>query len=218
LASGVAAGIIAGVAFGGDWRRLATLSLKLWPLLVVAVLLRLIGTIAVPNSPLVLYLASLLGVAFVAGANWRVPGAVLICVGTLLNLVVTTVNGGMPYDAIAVAAVSAPPPNDGLHVLMGSSSRLDFLSDVIPVGPIHSVFSLGDFLNALGGFLIPFMWLQPPAELVPAQSLRSPNFAYFWAAQLISRSADPVTLIALPYVTYQATHSALMTPLAAPIA
>jgi MFS family permease len=76
------------------------------------------------------------------------------------------------------------------------------------------VFSLGDFLNALGGFLIPFMWLQPPAEANAATTLRSPNFAFFWAAQAVSRFGDPITLIALTYVTYRATQSALATALA----
>jgi MFS family permease len=218
LASGVAAGIIAGVAFGGDWRRLATFSLKLWPVLVLAVGLRLVGTFAFPDAPLALYLTSLLGVAVVAGWNWRVPGAVLIAVGTSLNLLVVALNSGMPYDPVVAAAVGAPPPNDALHVLLRSDTRVEFLSDVIPVGPIHSVFSLGDFLNALGGFLIPFMWLQPPAEANAAKTLRSPNFAFFWAAQAVSRFGDPITLIALTYVTYRATQSALATALAVLIA
>ena len=218
LASGVAAGIILGVAFGGDWRRLATFNLKLWPVLVVAVALRLVGDFAFPDAPLALYLASLLGVAVVAGWNWRVPGALLIAAGTLLNLLVVGLNSGMPYDPVVAAAVGAPLPNDALHVLLRSDTRLEFLSDVIPVGPIHSVLSLGDFLNALGGFLIPFMWLQPPAEANAAKTLRSPNFAFFWAAQAVSRFGDPITLIALTYVTYRATESALATALAVLIA
>jgi MFS family permease len=218
LASGVAVGIIAGIAFGGDWRRLAGFSLKLWQILVLAVGLRLVGSFAFPNSPLELYLVSLFGVAFVAGWNWRVPGAALILLGTSLNLVVAVLNSGMPYDPVVAAAVEAPVPSDSLHVPLRSDTRLVFLSDVIPVGPIHSVLSLGDLLNALGGFLIPFMWLQPPADATPAQSLRSANFAYFWAAQVISRFGDPITLIALTYVTYRATQSAFATALAVLIA
>jgi MFS family permease len=218
LASGVVAGIIAGVAFGGDWRRLATFSLKLWPVLVLAVGLRLVGAFAFPDAPLALYLISLLGVAVVACWNWRVPGALLIAVGTSLNLIVVALNAGMPYDPVLAVAVGAPPPSDALHVLLRSDTRLEFLSDVIPVGPIHSVLSLGDFLNALGGFLIPFMWLQAPAEANAAKTPRSPNFAFFWAAQSVSRFGDPITLIALTYVAYRATQSALATALAVLIA
>ena len=218
LASGVAAGIIAGIAFGGDWRRLGTFSLGLWPVLVIAVGVRSIGTLVFPDAPLELYLASLIGVAVVALWNWRVPGALLIAIGTLLNLLVVALNGGMPYDPAVVAAAGAPRPDDALHVVLKPGTRLEFLSDVIPVGPIHSVFSLGDFLNALGGFLIPFMWLQPPAKPDAARTPRSPNFAFFWAAQAVSRFGDPITLIALTYVTYRATQSALATALAVLIA
>ena len=217
LASGVAAGILAGVAFGGDWRRLATFSLRLWPVLVLALGLRAIGYL-VPSSPLLLYLASLFGVALVAGSNWRVPGALLIVVGTGLNIFVSALNLGMPYDPAAASAVGAPVPNDGLHVVLRADTKLEFLSDVIPVGPLRSVYSLGDFLVALGGFLIPFMWLQPKADPTRGGTVRSPNFAFFWAAQVISRFGDPITLVALTYVTYRATGSALITAVAVLIA
>ena len=185
-------------------------------MLIVALGLRLIG--AFTPAPLGLYLVSLLAVAIVAAWNWRIPGAVLIVIGTALNLVVATLNSGMPYDQAAVAAVGAPLPRDGLHVILGPETRLGFLSDVIPVGPTRSVLSLGDFLIALGGFLIPFMWLQPPAEAARAKTLRSPNFAFFWIGQVISRFGDPITLVALTYVTYRATQSALLTALAVLVA
>jgi MFS family permease len=217
LASGVLAGLLAGIAFGGDWRRLASFSLRLWPLLVLALSLRAIGYL-VPTSPLAIYLASLAGVALVAAWNWRIPGALLIVVGTALNLFVAALNSGMPYEVAAAVSAGAPIPNDGLHIVLTNETRLGFLSDVIPVAPIHAVFSLGDFLVALGGFLIPFMWLQPPADAWPHRTLRSPNFAFFWAAQVISRFGDPITLVALTYVTYAATKSALLTAVAVLIA
>jgi MFS family permease len=46
------------------------------------------------------------------------------------------------------------------------------------------------------------------------QLLRSPNFAALWLAQVASRFGDPITLIALAYVSYVRTHSALVTALA----
>lgn len=50
---------------------------------------------------------------------------------------------------------------------------------------------------------------------VPAfQLLRSPNFGALWLAQVASRFGDPITLIALAYVSYVRTHSALITALA----
>ncbi|HEY8786728.1 MAG TPA: MFS transporter [Candidatus Limnocylindria bacterium] len=50
---------------------------------------------------------------------------------------------------------------------------------------------------------------------VPAiELIRHPNFGALWLAQVASRFGDPVTLIALTYVSYVRTHSALITALA----
>ncbi len=46
------------------------------------------------------------------------------------------------------------------------------------------------------------------------QLLRSPNFGALWLAQVASRFGDPITLIALAYVSYVRTQSALITALA----
>jgi MFS family permease len=46
------------------------------------------------------------------------------------------------------------------------------------------------------------------------QLLRSPNFGALWLAQVASTFGDPITLIALAYVSYVRTHSALVTALA----
>jgi len=44
--------------------------------------------------------------------------------------------------------------------------------------------------------------------------LRSPNFGALWLAQVASRLGDPITLIALAYLSYAQTRSALITALA----
>src|SRR6266545_6794937 len=218
LASGVIAGIAAGVAFGGDWRRLSTFTLHLWPLLVAASGLRLI-TFFLPQSSLLVYQVGFIGIGAVALANWRLPGSSLIAIGTFMNVLVIAVNSGMPYDVPTVIGVSARIPDDGLHVVLESGTRLPLLADIIPVGIGHAVYSVGDFLLAFGGFLIPFMWLQEsPATGAARREIRSANFAFFWLAQVISRFGDPITLVALVFVTYRATQSALLTAVAVAIA
>ena len=216
LASGVFAGIAAGVAFGGDWRRLASLNLKWWPLLVVAALLRAL-TRFFPQAELGIWIVGFIGIALVAARNGRLPGAALIAVGTFANLVVIFANAGMPYDLAVAKAVEAEIPNDGLHVLLTASTSLPFLSDIIPFGIGHAVYSIGDFLIGFGGFLIPFMWLQPPVD-AKAHSMRSANFAFFWLAQVISRFGDPITVVALWFVTYRATQSAFLSAVAVGVA
>jgi DHA3 family macrolide efflux protein-like MFS transporter len=214
LASGVVAGIAAGIAFGGDWRRLSTFTLYLWPLLAIGAGLRLVGYF-VPASPLAVYVIGLICVAIVAARNWRLPGAALISVGTFSNVLVVLVNSGMPVDMTVAAEIGAVPPPNGLHIELGPGTILPFLSDIIPVGIVPSMYSVGDFLIAFGGFLIPFLWLQAaPEEVAARHELRSTNFALFWLAQVISRFGDPITLIALTFITYRATGSALWTALA----
>ena len=214
LVSGVAAGIAAGVAFGGDWRRLGSLTLHYWPILALAVVLRVIGVL-IPTSPPQLYLSALVFVAIVAALNWRLPGALLVAVGTFMNVAVVALNSGMPFDPASAADAGIPFPTDGLHVQMSSGTVLPFLGDIVPVAIAGGLYSIGDFLIAFGGFFIPFSWLQAPAEAVAARhELRSSNFSLFWLAQVVSRFGDPITVIALTFVTYRATGSALFTALA----
>ena len=216
LVSGVAAGIAAGIAFGGDWRRLGTFYLQWWPLLVAASALRLF-LFFVPSADVPIYVVELIGIGVVAARNGRLPGAALIAIGTFANVLAIAVNQGMPYDASVLASVGGAPPRDGLHVVLSDATRLPFLTDIIPFGLEHGVFSIGDFVIAFGGFLIPFMWLQPEAD-AKRHDVRSANFAFFWLAQVISRFGDPITVIALAFVTYRATQSALLTAIAVGVA
>jgi len=216
LVSGVIAGIAAGVAFGGDWRRLATFTLRWWPLLVVASALR-VFTYLYPHADFAIDVLVLVGIGIVAAVNWRLAGAALIAIGTLSNVLVVLANTGMPYDPVTVAAAGAPTPNDSLHVLLSPNSRLPFLADIVPFGLIHGVYSIGDLLIAFGGFLLPFVWVQPEVDATKHE-LRSANFAFFWLAQVISRFGDPITLVALTFVTYRATQSALITAIAVGVA
>ena len=216
LLSGVALGIAAGIAFGGDWRRLSTFTLYLWPLLVIGAGLRLIGQF-IPTSPLAVYFFGLLCIAVVAGRNWRLPGAALISVGTFANVLVVLLNDGMPVDMDLAASIEASVPTNGLYIPLAPATVFPFLGDVIPVALpfFSSMYSVGDFLIAFGGFLIPFLWLQAtPEEVAGRLEMRSTNFALFWLAQVISRFGDPITLIALTFVTYRETQSAVLTALA----
>jgi MFS family permease len=222
LASGVLLGIAAGVAFGGDWRRLSTFTLRFWPLLIAASALRLV-TFFYPNAELLVYVVGFIGIGAVALGNWRLPGSSLIALGTFMNVLVIVLNSGMPYDLPTAISVGVRIPNDALHVVLDPTTRLPLLADIIPfaIGPLgftRAVYSVGDFMLAFGGFLIPFMWLQEsPAVDAARREIRSANFAFFWLAQVISRFGDPITLVALVFVTYRATESALWTAVAVAI-
>jgi hypothetical protein len=159
LVSGLVAGFVLGLASGGDWRNLQRLDLKLWPGLVIGVFARalapFLGGLALSAS-----IAGLLLVALVAIVNRAVPGAWLIGLGSLLNAVVTSANGGMPVDPGALAASGKPAPSDGLHVILGPETRIGFLADVLLVPVVNNIYSLGDVLLAIGGFWMTFRLLR----------------------------------------------------------
>lgn len=158
LVSGLLAGFIIGLAARGDWRNLQRLDLKLWPALFAGAVARVVapflGGLALASS-----IAGLFLVSFVALANRGLPGAWLIAVGSLLNVVVISINGGMPIDPGALVASGKPAPADGLHMISGPETRLAFLADVLLVPVINNIYSVGDVVLALGGFWMTFRLL-----------------------------------------------------------
>ena len=164
LVSSVALGVAGGLLFRGDWRRLGALRIRWWPVLAGAAALRVAGVLL--PLDLVAYLGGVLAVAVVALRNAALPGAPLIAIGSLLNALVITVNGGMPYDpAAAEAAMIRPLLNDRLHFEASADTRLAFLSDVIYLPIFRNVYSFGDVVIAAGGFWLPFQWLRTKTRL-----------------------------------------------------
>jgi Family of unknown function (DUF5317) len=159
LVSGLLAGLLLGLATGGDWRNLQRFDLKLWPALVAGVIARAAAPIA-GGLALATSLAGLVLVALVAVVNRALPGAWLIALGSSLNALVTFANAGMPVDPGALAASGKPAPSDGLHVLLGSDTRLPFLADVLLAPVVNNIYSVGDFVLAIGGFWMAFRLLK----------------------------------------------------------
>ncbi len=158
LVSGVAAGLLAGLLVGREWRRIANLHVVWLPLLVIALAARAAAPL-LPGFAFALYILALGATTVVAAANWRLAGAWLVGLGSALNLLVVVSNTGMPVDPSALAAADAPPLQDALHVGLDESTRLPSLGDKIPIALFHAVYSAGDFAIALGGFFLSFVTL-----------------------------------------------------------
>src|SRR6266542_641374 len=158
LVSGVVLGTLAGFAIGRSWRPLLALEFRWLPLLLAALAARGIANFLTPAA-LALYLFSLVGTAVAASANVRLPGAAFIALGGALNLATVLANGAMPVDVGALAAAGTSMPIDALHTQLGDATQLKGLSDVVPIPALRAVYSVGDFLIALGGFLLPFVLL-----------------------------------------------------------
>lgn len=159
LVSSVALGAVAGLLLGGDWRNLRALRLEWWQLAVGALGVRLLALVV--GLPVWAHVAAIVIVAVVAARNWRLAGAPLVALGSALNAVVIVVNGHMPFDAAAAAAVGAITlENDALHRRLGPDTHLPWLADVLPFGLFRAVYSVGDVIIAAGGFWIPFSALR----------------------------------------------------------
>lgn len=104
-----------------------------------------------------LVLASYGPLLALAALNRDMPGMWLVGVGVLMNFTVIAANSGMPV--LTEAALVAGGFNDSVtlvtdfkHVVMGPTSNLTFLGDVIPLRIFGQgqVISLGDVFLAVG--------------------------------------------------------------------
>lgn len=158
LVSGVALGIVAGLAVGRDWKPLLNAQVRWLLLLIGSLLIRVLAPL-VGDAGYPIYVAALTGTAVAAAANYKLTGAPVVALGGSLNLIVVLLNRGMPVDPSSLAAVGAQMPGDALHVYLDASTRVAVLADVIPVALIRSVYSVGDVVIAIGGFMVPFVLL-----------------------------------------------------------
>lgn len=159
LASSVVLGTLAGLLLRGDWRNLRTLRIHWWQLALVAFGIRIVGVLFALD--VAAYAVAILLSAVIAARNVHLRGAALVALGSSLNAAVVLLNGGMPVDQAAAAAVSAQTVlNDALHIPLDEHTRLPWLADVLPFPLFRSVYSFGDVLIAAGGFLLPFSALR----------------------------------------------------------
>lgn len=155
LISGIALGVVAGLASGGRIQRLALLRIRWWQVLALAALVR-VGAPLIGDLAAVAYVLAFVTIAAVAVANTHLPGMWLLTAGAASNCLVVAVNGGMPVDLGALAAAGAGLPGDRLHIELTDGTALAVLADRIPVSPFRGVYSIGDVLLAAAGFWMPF--------------------------------------------------------------
>jgi uncharacterized protein DUF5317 len=154
LTSGVVLGVAAGWALGGRIGRLADLRVSWWPLLAVAIAIRIFAPAF--GDSLVAWIVGFVIIVAVALVDRSLPGMSVIAAGAALNLLVVLANGAMPVDAAAAVLAGTTIPSDGLHRELREGDALALLADRIPVAPINRVYSAGDLVLAAGGFWVPF--------------------------------------------------------------
>jgi hypothetical protein len=177
--------VVVAVLRGGRLTNLSDIRLTLWWLLPIGFAMQW-ATGLLPDrswseaAGVAMILASYLPLLVVVIANRNRPGMWLAGLGVLMNFTVIALNGGMPVlsEAAAIAAGDASAQLDLAgnykHVVLGDSTLLPFLGDVIPVRifTIGQVVSMGDVFLAvgLGRFLEaelrrPVRWFRPGVKL-----------------------------------------------------
>lgn len=159
-----------GYALGGRLRHFEGMAIHWWPLAFLGLALqavplpefdalspRLVGAGALIASYVLL-------LAFLTVNRW-IPGAPVMAIGLLLNLLVVGLNGGMPVSAAAVERaggnVAVLEQGGSLkHHVATDEDLLPFLGDVIPIpDPVGIVLSIGDVLlyGGIAWFVIQVM-------------------------------------------------------------
>jgi hypothetical protein len=163
-------GLLLGFGLGGHISNVNRHPLQLTSLLLLSVLAQAAAELLPLGDTLGLsvVLVSYIGLTAFALANIRLVGMPVVLVGLLCNLVVISVNGGMPVRASAVLAAraAAPAELDSLDFgakrhLERADDRLTVLGDVVPVRPTREVLSFGDLILAVGIGDVLFRLLKP---------------------------------------------------------
>ncbi len=156
--------LITGWIRGGGLRRLTDLTIESWYLVIVSFIIQsslpFLSSLGLLGFRYPLLVVSYMILIYALIRNKETIGFLVAAIGTTLNFIVILFNGGMPVDtdglgSEAVARLASGA--DGIHVLLGPTTRLSILADIVPYplpAPFGGTASIGDILLGLGIFLI----------------------------------------------------------------
>lgn len=156
IAVAIVAGIVIGLVRGGSFERLAEASFRLWPLLILGIVVQ--GAAAfTADGAVPLILASYVLLLVFTAVNLHHAGMGVVFVGIALNVAVIGINGGMPVRADAIVAAGIVERDQTPSLDFGSKrhletedDRLTVLGDIIPVPVAEEVLSFGDLAMSVG--------------------------------------------------------------------
>lgn len=156
IAAAIVVGVLVGLLRGGRFANLGEAAFRLWPLLVLGVVVQGAAAFTGAGAVTVILLSYVLLIAFCA-ANLTHAGMGVVLVGIVLNLVVIGANGGMPVRADAIVAAGIATRDEVPDLEFGAKrhletddDRLMALGDIVPVPIAREVLSFGDLAMAVG--------------------------------------------------------------------
>ena len=156
IAVAIVAGVVIGLARGGRFENLGDASFRLWPLLILGVVVQ--GAAAfTADGAVALILASYGLLLLFTLLNLHHAGMGVVFVGIAMNFVVIAANGGMPVRAEAIVAAGIVNHHEVADLDYGAKRHLEtdddqlmVLADIIPVPVAEEVLSFGDLAMAVG--------------------------------------------------------------------
>jgi hypothetical protein len=147
-----------------------TLKVNYWWLIVFSLLLRILpftfsATSSLVDLKRVCIILSYILLLFALSRNIHIRGTLIVAFGTFLNFLAILENGGfMPVspEARHLAGKALVDLSSGEIILTQSGgvvlpieqTRLCFLTDIIPISVVHTVFSVGDVIIGIGILVI----------------------------------------------------------------
>jgi hypothetical protein len=156
IAAAIVVGVVVGMLRGGRFSNLGDAVFRMWPLLVLGVVVQGAAAFTGDGAVPMIVLSYALLLTFCA-ANLHHAGMGVVLVGIGLNLLVIGVNGGMPVrqDAIVAAGIVERGEVELLDFgtkrhLETEDDRLVLLGDIVPVPVVGEVLSFGDLAMSVG--------------------------------------------------------------------
>jgi hypothetical protein len=156
IAVAVVAGILIGLARRGRFENLGEASFRLWPLLVLGVLVQSAAAFTAEGAVALILVSYVLLLLF-TGLNLQHAGMGVVFIGIALNVLVIGANGGMPVRDDAIVAAGIVPREEIGGLDFGSKRHreteeddLTILGDIIPVPVAEEVLSFGDLAMSVG--------------------------------------------------------------------
>ena len=156
--------LIIGWLRGGDIERFSRMIITFPTLIITSFFIQAalpwLTTSVSSSISLFLLIFSYLLLTFALIVNRRQLGFMVATIGILLNLVVISINGGMPVSASGFnesEIFRLESEIDGVHILLGGATRLPWLADIIPIplpSPLGGLASIGDVVLGVGMFII----------------------------------------------------------------
>ncbi len=199
----VVLGLAVGWTRGGRVANASGARLALLPLVWAALGLQVAAQLIPASATMVAYGSVVVSYAALfafAGANWRVPGMLVLGIGAALNYLVILVNQGMPISA--EAAARAGFGGEAAHELVlrgkhfvatGGDAHLMILGDIIPLWRQPAVASVGDVVIWAGLLLIVQGLMQPGSRRAIGARVTGGNDAQEQVIDLRDEGGTPRT-------------------------